>query len=190
MLWKKFNIFSYGLIAVVSLIISLGVHSSAWSQVVGVSLTPQFIWPTQGVISQGFDQYQHEGIDIAGPAGTPILAAASGVVLKAGWDHWGLGNAIEIQHFDDSVTIYGHNRRLLVSQGQRVEQGEMIAEMGSTGNSSGPHLHFEVYPHGRLPADPMPLLASMTTEQNRISPDVLPSYFPFLIPENHHQHQP
>lgn len=174
MLIRKVNIFIYGLITLFTI---LSFNTSAWSQLVAVSsnvTSPQLIWPTQGSISQGFRKYQHEGIDIAGPSGTPVFAAASGVVVKAGWDHWGLGNAIEIKHFDQSVTVYGHNRSLLVTLGQNVHQGEMIAEMGSTGNSSGPHLHFEFYPHGRVAADPMALLASVTTEQ-QVSPSLPPA---------------
>lgn len=124
------------------------------------------IWPTQGVVSQGFIKYQHEGIDIAGPIGTPIMAAAAGIVVKSGWDNWGLGNFVEIKHSDGSATVYGHNRRLLVSKGQQVKQGQIIAEMGSTGNSSGPHLHFEFYPDGRLAGNPLALLPSSTTVKN------------------------
>lgn len=100
------------------------------------------IWPTTGNISQGFHRY-HEGLDIAGPVGTPILAAQAGEVILAGWDDWGLGYAVEILHNDGSRTVYGHNQLLYVNQGEWVMQGQAIAEMGSTGNSTGPHLHFE-----------------------------------------------
>ncbi|BCL34635.1 M23 family metallopeptidase [Nostoc sp. MS1] len=123
------------------------------------------IWPTQGYISQGFRKYKHEGIDIAGASGTPIFAAAAGKVVKAGWDDWGLGNAIEIKHPNGSVTVYGHNRRLLVSKGQQVKQGQIIAEMGSTGNSTGTHLHFEYYPNGRVAVNPITFLASSTASK-------------------------
>ena len=116
-----------------------------------------FIWPTAGKISQTFHPY-HEGLDIAGAAGTPILAARDGAVVMAGWDDWGLGNAIVLQHGDGSRTVYGHNQRLYVRVGQSVYQGQTIAEMGSTGNSTGPHLHFEVHPNGRDPVDPLPFL--------------------------------
>ncbi|HEY9800400.1 MAG TPA: M23 family metallopeptidase [Leptolyngbyaceae cyanobacterium] len=127
--------------------------------------SPNLIWPTRGYISQGFRKYRHEGIDIAGAAGTPIVAAAAGNVVKAGWDEWGLGNAIEIRHPNGSVTVYGHNRRLLVSKGQQVRQGQIIAEMGSTGNSTAPHLHFEYYPNGRLAVNPMSFLGSATANK-------------------------
>ena len=170
MFMAKIKIITYGLIAFISLITVFSINTSALTQLVQDSpiqhisiASHNLIWPTQGFISQGFRKYQHEGIDIAGASGTPIFAAAPGTVVKAGWDNWGLGNAIEIQHLDQSVTVYGHNRRLWVSQGQEVNQGQIIAEMGSTGNSSAPHLHFEVYPNGKVAADPMPLLASATT---------------------------
>ncbi|MEA5472531.1 M23 family metallopeptidase [Spirulina sp. 06S082] len=115
---------------------------------------PIFIWPTAGEITQRFHRY-HEGLDIAGSTGTPILAAGDGTVIKAGWDDWGLGNAIALQHEDGSRTVYGHNQRLFVRVGETVRQGQTIAEMGSTGNSTGPHLHFEVLPNGRDPVDPL-----------------------------------
>ncbi|GAA6620941.1 M23 family metallopeptidase [Scytonema sp. NUACC26] len=119
------------------------------------------IWPAQGVISQGFRKRYHEGIDIAGPFGTPIFAAADGVVIHAGWEDTGLGNAVNIRHPDGRITVYGHNQKVLVRTGQKVKQGQMIAKMGSTGNSSGPHLHFEVYPNGRLATNPIAFLPSL-----------------------------
>ncbi|MBF2065489.1 MAG: M23 family metallopeptidase [Calothrix sp. C42_A2020_038] len=121
-------------------------------------LNTNFIYPAKGVISRGFRKFQHEGIDIAGATGTPIYAAAAGKVIKAGWDDWGLGNALSIQHPNGKVTVYGHNHRLLVSKGQQINQGQIIAEMGSTGNSSGPHLHFEIYTSQRVAVDPISFL--------------------------------
>ncbi|MEC4815852.1 MAG: M23 family metallopeptidase [Scytonema sp. PMC 1069.18] len=126
-----------------------------------LSSSSKLIWPAQGIISQGFSKYNHEGIDIAGALGTPILAAATGTIIKAGWDNWGLGNAIKIQHPDGSITVYGHNSRLLVKQGQSVSQGQIIAEMGSTGNSTAPHLHFEVHPNPRVALNPINVLPSL-----------------------------
>ncbi len=159
----------YGLIGLISLTTILSTATSALTQLADdspIQQTPipasNFIWPTQGFISQGFRKYQHEGIDIAGASGTPIIAVASGTVVKAGWDNWGLGNAITIKHLDGSTTVYGHNRRLLVSKGQQVIQGQIIAEMGSTGNSTAPHLHFEVHPNGRIAVDPLRMLTSLT----------------------------
>ncbi|MEH2417341.1 M23 family metallopeptidase [Nostoc sp.] len=169
---KKVTVYrypTYGLIALISLTAVLSTTTSALTQLAGdspIGQTPipasNLIWPTQGFISQGFRKYQHEGIDIAGADGTPIVAAASGTVVKAGWDDWGLGNAITIKHLDGSLTVYGHNRRLLVSKGQQVIQGQIIAEMGSTGNSTAPHLHFEVHPNGRIAVNPLRLLTSLT----------------------------
>jgi murein DD-endopeptidase MepM/ murein hydrolase activator NlpD len=100
----------------------------------------------------------HKGIDIAAPIGTPVMAAASGVVISAGWNNGGYGNLVKVRHFDGSVTLYAHNSRLLVRRGQQVEQGQQIAEMGSTGYSTGPHLHFEVHHQGRGAVNPVALL--------------------------------
>ena len=121
-----------------------------------------YMWPAQGDITQGF-KATHEGLDIAGPSGTPIVAAASGEVTFAGWGDDGLGNSIELQHSDGSVTVYGHNKRLLVRKGQQVRQGQVIAEMGTTGNSTGSHLHFEIYPDGFQAADPFPRLPPLVS---------------------------
>jgi len=154
---------TYALTGLISLSAVLVSNTTAFTQVAiqqPTLSTTKFIWPTTGYVSQGFRKYKHEGIDIAGPSGTPIMAAAAGTVIKAGWDEWGLGNAIEIKHLDGSVTVYGHNSRLLISKGQEVQQGQIIAEMGSTGNSSGSHLHFEIYPNGKFATDPQRLLAS------------------------------
>jgi murein DD-endopeptidase MepM/ murein hydrolase activator NlpD len=86
---------------------------------------------------------KHEGIDFAAPPGTPIHAAGSGVVVTAEF-HPLYGNMVEIDHGGDLLTRYGHASRVLVQRGQPVNQGDKIAEVGSTGRSTGPHLHFEV----------------------------------------------
>ncbi|MCT7969031.1 M23 family metallopeptidase [Laspinema sp. D1] len=107
-----------------------------------------YLWPAQGVLSSGYGWRwgrMHHGIDIAGPTGTPILAAASGVVITAEWHTGGYGNLVEIEHSDGSITLYAHNDRILVNKGDQVEGGQLIAQMGSTGFSTGPHLHFEVH---------------------------------------------
>jgi lipoprotein NlpD len=149
---------TYGFIGIISLTGVLSTNTSAFTQQTTIS-SSNLIWPAQGILSQGFSK-THEGIDIAGASGTPIVAAASGTVTKAGWDDWGLGNEIEIKHPNGSITVYGHNRRLLVTKGQQVNQGEVIAEMGSTGNSTAPHLHFEVHPNGRVAVNPLGFLSS------------------------------
>ncbi|MBW4633748.1 MAG: M23 family metallopeptidase [Iphinoe sp. HA4291-MV1] len=157
----------YSLIGLTSLTAVIGINMRVLTQTAKSSNTPQkslpsdLIWPAQGIISQGFRKYQHEGIDIAGATGTPIVAAASGTVAKAGWNEWGLGNVVVIEHPDGSVTVYGHNSRLLVKQGQQVTQGQVIAEMGSTGNSTAPHLHFEVRKNHRFAVDPLTTLPSL-----------------------------
>ena len=107
-----------------------------------------FIWPTRGTISSGYGWRwgrMHRGVDIAAATGTPIVASAPGVVEQAGWNNGGYGNLVDIRHPDGSLTRYAHNSRLLVQAGQQVEQGQPIAEMGSTGYSTGPHLHFEIH---------------------------------------------
>lgn len=120
-----------------------------------------FIWPTQGVLTSGYGWRwgrMHQGIDIAGPVGTPIVAANSGVVVRSGWNSGGYGNMVDIRHPDGSMTRYAHNSRLLVRTGQEVQRGQQIAEMGSTGYSTGPHLHFEVHMPGSGPVNPIAML--------------------------------
>jgi murein DD-endopeptidase MepM/ murein hydrolase activator NlpD len=97
----------------------------------------------------------HRGIDIAGPIGTPILAAAGGKVLTAGWGEDGFGNKVEIQHPDGTITLYAHTSRVLTKVGASVHQGQQIAEIGSTGSSTGPHLHFQIHPGGKEAVDPL-----------------------------------
>ena len=89
----------------------------------------------------------HKGIDIPAPTGTSIVAAESGTVITAGWIN-GYGYAVIIDHGNGITTLYGHNSRLVVSAGQRVAKGEVIARAGSTGNSTGPHCHFEIRING------------------------------------------
>lgn len=120
-----------------------------------------YIWPSQGILTSGYGWRwgrMHKGIDIAADVGTPVVAAAPGVVTYASWNDGGYGNLVEITHSDGSVTVYAHNDRILVQEGQEVEQGEQISEMGSTGFSTGPHLHFEVHPPGQGAIDPMAFL--------------------------------
>ena len=120
-----------------------------------------YIWPTQGVFSSGYGWRwgrMHKGIDLANRTGTPIVAAKEGRVSFAGWHDGGYGYLVEISHADGSTTRYAHNSRLLVGQGQEVRQGEVISQMGSTGNSTGPHLHFEIIAPGMGAMNPLSYL--------------------------------
>ncbi|TVP62073.1 MAG: LysM peptidoglycan-binding domain-containing protein [Leptolyngbya sp. LCM1.Bin17] len=122
-----------------------------------------YIWPTHGTFTSGYGWRwgrMHRGIDVAGPVGTPIVAAASGVVERSGWNSGGYGNMVDIRHPDGSMTRYAHNNRNLVRAGQEVRQGQQIAEMGSTGFSTGPHLHFEVHLPNQGTVNPMAFLPS------------------------------
>jgi murein DD-endopeptidase MepM/ murein hydrolase activator NlpD len=106
-------------------------------------------WPTRGIISSHFGEIRpggrrHQGIDIANAVGTPIYAAASGTVVFSGWDSGGYGNLIILEHLNGERTYYAHNSQNRVVAGQQVAQGQWIADMGSTGRSTGPHLHFEI----------------------------------------------
>lgn len=89
----------------------------------------------------------HKGVDMAGPTGSPIYATADGVVIFAGWQS-GYGKVVKIQHDFGFVTVYAHQNKLRVTKGQRVSRGERIGDMGNTGRSSGPHLHYEVVKNG------------------------------------------
>ena len=112
----------------------------------------KYIWPANGAMTSGYGWRwgrMHRGIDIAAPIGTPIVAAAPGVVLTSGWNDGGYGYMVEIQHPDGSMTRYAHNDRLYVRKGDVVQQGQRISDMGSTGRSTGPHLHFEIHTAAR-----------------------------------------
>ncbi len=109
--------------------------------------TGAFIWPTDNHYLSGYDyspETNHRGIDIAGNLGSAIYAADGGVVVYAGWNDWGYGNVIVVDHGTGWQTLYAHLNALNVGCGSYVYQGDMIAAMGTTGNSSGPHLHFEM----------------------------------------------
>ena len=99
----------------------------------------------------------HPGIDIANDFGTPIVATADGVVTDAGWNAGGYGNKVDIDHGNGIMTRYGHAQSIVVHTGQHVRRGQIIAYMGSTGFSTGPHVHYEVRIHGE-PVNPAPYL--------------------------------
>ena len=120
-----------------------------------------WIWPTTGVFTSGYGWRwgrMHRGIDLANNVGTPIKAARTGRVVFSGWHDGGFGYLVTLQHPDGSRSLYAHNSRLMVRAGQDVRQGTVIALMGSTGRSTGPHLHFEIHPPGAGAVDPLPML--------------------------------
>lgn len=106
------------------------------------------VWPSNGTVIRRFDGSNSKGIDIAGSAGTPVLAAAAGTVVYAGNGLRGYGNLLILKHNADYLTAYAHNRVLLVKEGQTVTQGEKIAEMGDT-DTDRVMLHFELRYQGR-----------------------------------------
>lgn len=115
-----------------------------------------FIWPVQGDISQTYGP-RHRGLDIATAFGREVVAADNGTVVKAGWTDVGYGLRVVIDHNIDYITLYAHLSEIYVEEGQVVEKGQVIGRVGSTGNSTGPHLHFELRDFGYL-IDPLRLL--------------------------------
>jgi murein DD-endopeptidase MepM/ murein hydrolase activator NlpD len=137
--------------------------------------TGRFMLPTSGRFSSGYGkrmhptkkvELMHYGIDIAAPLGTPIYAADGGVVTKASVLSFGYGTLIVIDHGSGLQTKYGHSRRLFVSKGQAVAKGQKIAEVGSEGRSTGPHLHFEILSGGSS-VDPAKFLPSLPAQAGR-----------------------
>lgn len=123
-----------------------------------------YIMPVSGRLTSGFGWRNisvngnrfHGGVDLAAHSGTPVKAARSGRVVRAGW--WGsYGNAVAIEHIDGSETRYAHLNSVTVRAGQTVRQGDLVGTVGSTGASTGPHLHFEIRLAG-LAVDPLPYL--------------------------------
>jgi murein DD-endopeptidase MepM/ murein hydrolase activator NlpD len=120
------------------------------------SSAARLAWPLKGVL---YGRYgvragqRHDGIDIAAPEGTPVGAAADGTVIFAG-EQAGYGGLVILRHDGDLVTLYAHNARVLVKEGQRVRRGQPIAAVGQTGKTTGPHLHFEVRA-GTRPRNPL-----------------------------------
>lgn len=121
-----------------------------------------YIWPVHGRITSYFGRRSiwiggsnfHPAIDIAAPHGSRVVAARAGTVSFAGWSNQGYGYLVIIRHAGGAETWYAHNSQLLVSNGQSVAQGEAVARVGSTGFSTGPHVHFELREHGKA-VDPL-----------------------------------
>jgi lipoprotein NlpD len=111
-----------------------------------------FAWPASGSVVAGFDEAKNKGLDIAGKAGDPVLAAADGLVVYAGAGLRGYGNLIILKHNNTFLTAYAHNQALLVKEDQKVRKGQKIAEMGKT-DADRVKLHFEIRRQGK-PVDP------------------------------------
>jgi murein DD-endopeptidase MepM/ murein hydrolase activator NlpD len=143
--WKKLDSLASGAIAVPS---DKPVKTAAFTSGYGVRSDP-----FRGGAAM------HAGIDLAGPSGTPIYATADGNVRRSGWNRGGYGNLIELDHGRGIETRYGHLSRILVRAGQQVKRGQLIGYMGSTGRSTGSHLHYEVRIEGK-PVNPIPFMKS------------------------------
>jgi murein DD-endopeptidase MepM/ murein hydrolase activator NlpD len=118
-----------------------------------------FMWPVHGRLTSRYGHRwgrMHTGIDVAAPGGTPIAAAKAGSVLYTGW-MGGYGNLVVLDHGDDVVTLYAHQSRIAVNEGQPLAQGQTLGYVGSTGHSTGNHLHFEIRVDAS-PRDPLPYL--------------------------------
>ena len=143
--WKKLDNLSVGAIAVPS---EKPVRMAAFTSGYGVRSDPF-----------GGGAARHMGIDLAGPTGTPIYATADGVVSASGYNNGGYGNLIKLDHGRGVETRYGHLSAMLVAAGQRVARGQLIGRMGSTGRSTGSHLHYEVRIEGKA-VNPIPFMKS------------------------------
>jgi len=133
-----------------------GSQAQAGSSGTGAPSAAGLIWPVDGIVVSGFGMRwgrMHEGIDVTASTGTPVRAAAAGTIIHAGW-LGGYGNLVVVDHGNGLATAYAHASAILVVVGQQVGQGEMVSLVGSTGNSSGPHLHFEVRVNG-VAVDPL-----------------------------------
>lgn len=143
--WKKLDNLQVGAIAVPS---EKPVRMAAFTSGYGVRSDPF-----------GGGAARHMGIDLAGPTGTPIYATADGVVSESGYNNGGYGNLIKLDHGRGVETRYGHLSAMLVAAGQRVARGQLIGRMGSTGRSTGSHLHYEVRIEGKA-VNPIPFMKS------------------------------
>ncbi|HVF83392.1 MAG TPA: M23 family metallopeptidase [Sphingomicrobium sp.] len=143
--WKKLDTLQDGVVAVPS---DKPVKTAAFTSSYGVRSDP-----FQGRAAM------HAGIDLSGPVGTPIYATADGMVSNAGWHNGGYGNLVKLDHGRGIETRYAHLSSLTVRPGQRVKRGDLIGKMGSTGRSTGSHLHYEVRIDGRA-VNPIPFMKS------------------------------
>jgi murein DD-endopeptidase MepM/ murein hydrolase activator NlpD len=141
------------------------------------------VWPINGRLMGGYgvrsdpfsgEGAMHTGIDISAPQGTPVHAAADGIVLHAGWNH-GYGRCVIIDHGNNYQTLYAHLSRMDVIEGEEIRQGEVVGEVGSSGRSTGAHLHYEVR-IGSTPVNPYRFLARASTVRTATA---VASDFPF-----------
>lgn len=126
-------------------------------------IASRYVWPTRGTLTSGYGWRwgrMHRGVDIAAPVGTPVIASSFGTIEFAGWNQGGYGYLVDIRHPDGSLTRYAHNSELLVTTGQQIHQGQVIAKVGSTGYSTGPHLHFEIHQPNQGAVNPMGYLSA------------------------------
>jgi murein DD-endopeptidase MepM/ murein hydrolase activator NlpD len=119
----------------------------------GFATSGSFGWPTRGFISQGY-WWGHRGLDIANGIGVPVAASDGGYVTYAGWSPVGYGYMVQIDHGNGFSSLYAHLSQWYIDPGQAVARGQIIGAMGSTGNSTGPHLHFELR-YGGVPQNPL-----------------------------------
>ncbi|WP_309662610.1 M23 family metallopeptidase [Sphingomonas sp.] len=141
--WKKLETLQDGAIAIPS---DKPVQTAAFTSGFGVRSDPFHAGAAM-----------HPGIDLAGPMGTPVYATADGTVMRAGWNSGGYGNLVELDHGRGIATRYGHMSAILVNPGDHITRGQQIGRMGSTGRSTGCHLHYEVRIDGR-PVNPVPFM--------------------------------
>ncbi|MDA8083687.1 MAG: M23 family metallopeptidase, partial [Nitrospiraceae bacterium] len=144
---------------------SIGEIKDYLGQQKNIYLSTPIGWPVAGHITSGFGERSdprsgepkfHSGLDIGAEPGSPVKATADGIVSFAGWSGGG-GNLVVIEHGFGYSTYYAHNRLLAVKAGQKVRRGEIVSYVGSTGNSTGPHVHYEVWKEGRA-IDPQKFL--------------------------------
>jgi murein DD-endopeptidase MepM/ murein hydrolase activator NlpD len=136
-------------------------RAAAAARAAAEAARPDFVKPADGRFTSGFGARwgsSHRGIDIAGPIGTPIVSVGDGTVIESG-PASGFGQWVRVELEDGTVNVYGHVNRSYVREGQQVRAGEEIAEIGNRGQSTGPHLHFEVWKNGSQKINPLPWLA-------------------------------
>jgi len=138
------------------LVIPGGRRELHWSQ---PDLSPgsPFAWPVVGQITQGYSE-KHPALDLGAPYGSPVYAAQAGTVTHSGWARTGYGYTVILDHGQGMQSLYSHMKGTWVTVGQKVERGQLIGEVGSTGHSSGPHVHFEIRADGKRvdPSDYLP----------------------------------